>query len=149
VQTAERLQTSRRNPEAAMIAVSRAFEKYPNVWLKSFGWKYAVREFESESAPTDGTQAAGRAPAPGAQNSRRQTAFIDAEIRPFQGDYRSALDAINGFVEMLKQDPTIAEVRVVKLPLNVSPTMALSGSTADAGPRETSAPFRLNVRFKS
>jgi hypothetical protein len=43
----------------------------------------------------------------------------------------------------------IAEVRVVSLPLNVSPTTALSGSTADTGPRATSAPFRLQVRYKS
>ena len=148
VQTAERLQTTRRNPEAAMIAVSRAFEQYPNVWLKSFGWKYAVRDFESEAEaapPVAGVPA----PVPGVQNSRRQTAFIDAEIRPFHGDYRKALDEINGFVETLKQEPTIAEVRVAKLPLNVSPTTALSGSTADAGPRATSAPFTLHLRFKA
>jgi len=151
VQTAERLQGARRNPEAAMIAVSRAFERYPNVWLKSFGWKYAVRDLESEASanPTDGAQPAAGTPVPGAQNLRRQTAFIDAEIQPFAGDYRRALDEINSFVETLKQDPTIAEVRVVKLPLNVSPNMALSGSTADAGPRATSAPFRLHLRFKS
>ena len=151
VQTAERLKTTRRDPEAAMIAVSRAFEQYPHVWLKSFGWKYAVRDFDAESAARrpDAARNPGAAPPPGTQNTRRQSAFIEGEIRPFQGDYRSALDEINAFVEALKQDPSIDEVQVVALPLNVSPTMALSGSTTDAGPRATSAPFRLHLRFKS
>ena len=150
VQTAERLRSTTRTPEAAMIAVSRALQQYPNVWLKSFGWKYAVRDFEADSgarradpAPPQGV------PGPGAQSSRRQTAYVEAEIRPFQGDYRAALDEINNFVETLKRETSIAEVQVVNLPLNVSPTTALTGSTSDIGPRATSAPFRLQIRFKA
>ena len=155
VQTAERLKSATRNPEEAMIAVSRALEQYPNVWLKSFGWKYAVRDFEAESPGmrTDAAQAQPvapvAAPVPGVQTSRRQTAYIDAEIRPFNGDYRVALDEINGFVETLKQAPMVAEVKVLALPLNVSPTTALTGSTAEDSPRATSAPFRLHLKFKS
>lgn len=150
VQTAERLKSTRRNPEPAMIAVSRAFEQYPNVWLKNFGWKYAVRDFDSAGGqPGTARPAVPGAPPLVSQNSRRQSAFIEAEIRPFQGDYRAALDQINGFVAALKQEPMIADVQVVALPLNVSPTMSLTGSTADAGPRATSAPFRLQLRFKA
>ena len=151
VQTAERLKTATRNPEPAMISVSRALEQYPHVSLKSFGWKYAVRDFDAESAAPrpDAAQPPAPVPVPGVQSSRRQTAYIDAEIRPFNGDYRNALDEINGFVETLKQAPMVADVKVVTLPLNVSPTTALTGSTADTNPRATSAPFRLHVRFKS
>ena len=153
VQTAERLKSATRSPEPVMIAVSRALEQYPNVWLKSFGWKYAARDFDAESAAprTDSAQPGVPAPVPvpGAQSSRRQTAYVDAEIRPFNGDYRLALDEINAFVEALKLAPMVAEVRVVSLPLNVSPTTALTGSTAETGPRATSAPFRLHLRFKS
>ena len=149
VQTAERLKSSTHNPESAMIAVSRALERYPYIWLKSFGWKYAVQDFEPESAARRTDAAPASPPPPGTAKPRRQTAYIDAEIRPFQGDYRTALDEINGFVETLKQDPSIAEVSVVNLPLNVSPTSALTGSTADTGARATSAPFRLHVRFKT
>jgi hypothetical protein len=152
VQTAERLKATRRNPEQAMIAISRALEQYPNVWLKGFGWKYATREFDTESNARagDNTWVATAAAVPGvAQNSRRQSAYIEAEIRPFHGDFRATLDDINGFVEALKKDPRVAEVRVVTLPLNVNPNMALTGSTTDTGARATSAPFRLHLRFRS
>ena len=67
----------------------------------------------------------------------------------FDGDYRAALDAISRFADALRQDAAVAEVNVVALPLNVSPTMALSGSTAESAIRATSAPFRLNIAFKS
>ena len=145
VQTAERLKSIKRTPEAAMSRVARALEQFPNVYLKAFGWKYATRDF--------GTDALTRRsdPVPGAQDpaqGRRQSAFIEGEIRPFSGDYRSALDAIASFAEALRQDPTVADVKVVALPLNVSPTMALSGSTAESAERATNAPFRLNIVFK-
>jgi hypothetical protein len=148
VQTAERLKSLKRTPEAAMTAVGRALEQSPNVYLKSFGWRYGTRGFDAAGGAR-GTVAAP-SPAPGAAQQRAQSAFIEGEIRPFSGDYRSALDAISAFADTLRQDPAVADVKVVALPLNVSPTMALSGSTADAdAPRATTANFRLNIAFKA
>ncbi len=148
VQTAERLKSMKRTPEVAMAVVGRALEQMPNVYLKSFGWRYAIRGFDAVAGsqrvdpPATG--------APGGPQRRTQSAYIEGEIRPFNGDYRSALDAISTFADTLKQDPTVAEVKVVALPLNVSPNMALSGSTSDADtPRPTTAPFRLNIAFKA
>jgi len=145
VQTAERLKTVKKNPEAAMQAVGRTLEQFPNVYLKTFGWKYGTRDFEADGL-TRRTESAPSAPTTG--QTRRQSAFIEGEIRPFSGDYRAALDTISNFAEALKQDPTVVDVKVVALPLNVSPTMALSGSTAESTSRATNAPFRLNVAFK-
>ena len=145
VQTAERLKTTKRTPEPAMIVVSRALEQFPNFRLKSFGWRYGARDFDSEVA----TRRADEPPAPpgaaGAALKRKQSAFIEAEIQPFSGDYRSALDTISRFAEVLRQDPAVAEVNIVALPLNVSPTMALSGSTTENVNRPTTAPFRVHV----
>ena len=148
VQTAERLDTTKRTPEPAMIVVSRALEQFPNFQLKSFGWRYGVRDFDTEVAArrSEEAPAAPGAPAPVAR--RKQSAFVEAEIRPFSGDYRSALDTISRFAETLRQDPAVAEVNVVGLPLNVSPTMALSGSTTESVDRPTSAPFRVHLVLK-
>jgi hypothetical protein len=150
VQVAEQLKTAKRNPEPAMIALSRALERFPSVWLKGFGWKYAVRDFDTGGTTRSGNTASTATPAAtGARSLRRQSAYVEAEIRPFAGDYRRALDEIASFAETLQQDPVIADVEVVELPLNVSPTMALSGSTTEATIRATSAPFKLNVSFKA
>lgn len=150
VQVAEKLRTSRQTPEAAMAVLGRVLEQYPNVRLKTLGWRYGTRDFDADG----GVQRRADVPAPPgvpalpARSNRRQSAFIEGEIHPFGGDYRAALDAISAFADGLRKEPAIADVRIVALPLNVSPTMALSGSTSEAVERATNAPFRLNVAFK-
>lgn len=151
VQTAERLRATQHSPEPAMMVVSRVFEQYPGVFLKSFGWKYDLHDFDTGGQRSGAPASApppGPPSAPGTASGRRHSAFIEAEIRPFEGDYRMALDAINGFAEALRQDAAVADVKVVGLPLNVSPSTALSGSTAESVTRATTAPFRLHVVFK-
>jgi hypothetical protein len=145
VQTAEHLKTSERTPERAMIVVSHALEQFPDFQLKGFGWRYGVRDFDAEVGARHIDPPAPAAPpgAPGATR-RKQSAFIEAEIRPFAGDYRAALDAISRFADTLRQDPAVARVSVVALPLNVSPSMALSGSTTENVERPTAAPFRIH-----
>ncbi|MPZ45079.1 MAG: hypothetical protein GEV05_17120 [Betaproteobacteria bacterium] len=144
VQTAERMKSVKHTPEPAMLVVSRALEQFPTFQLKSFGWRYALRDFDSET----GTRRPDEPPAPPgapAAAKRKQSAFIEAEIQPFGGDYRAALDTISRFAETLRQDPAVAQVNVVALPLNVSPSMALSGSTSESVNRPTSAPFRVHL----
>ena len=147
VQTAERLNATRHTPEHAMIVVSRALEQFPNFQLKSFGWRYGLRDFDTEVSRQRPDQPPAQPGAP-AVARRKQSAFLEAEIRPFSGDYRTALDTISRFAETLRQDPAVAEVNVVGLPLNVSPTMALSGSTTESVDRPTSAPFRVHLVLK-
>jgi len=146
VQTAERLKSGKRTPELAMVVVSRALEQFPNFHLKSFGWRYGTRDFDTEVGarrPEDAM--AGGVPRPPGTERRRQSAYIEAEIRPFGGDYRTALDTISRFAESLRQDPAVAQVNVVALPLNVSPNRALSGSTSEDVRRPTAAPLRLHL----
>lgn len=146
VQVAEKLQTTRRSPEAAMIVLGRALDAFPNVRVKSFGWKYAPRDFETDASARRAEAPPPVAPQP--TSGRRQSSFVEAEIHPFDGDYRVALDSISRFAEALRQDPAVADVRIAALPLNVSPTMSLSGSTSDSPTRGGTAPFRLNLVFK-
>jgi hypothetical protein len=147
VQTAERLQSVKHTPEPAMLVLSRALEQFPGFQLKSFGWRYGVRDFDAEMTGKRAEEPAAPAAAPTAR--RKQSAFIEAEIRPFSGDYRSALDTIARFAETLRRDPAVAEVNVAGLPLNVSPTTALSGSTTENVERPTSAPFRVHFVLKN
>jgi len=148
IQVAEKLRASKRTPESAMVLLGRVLGEYPNVRLKTMGWKYAARDYDSDA----GQRRADAPPPPDANvpgaPTRRQATFLEAEIYPFNGDYRTALDEINGFAERLRKEPAVAEVKIAALPLNVSPSMALSGSTSEATTRATSAPFRLNIAFK-
>lgn len=148
VQTAERMQSVKHTPGPAMAVVSRALEQFPTFQLKSFGWRYSVRDFDAE-AGTRRPDEPAIVPGTPAATKRKQSAFIEAEIQPFAGDYRTALEAIARFAETLRQDPAVVQVNVVALPLNVSPSMALSGSTSERVERPTSAPFRIHLVLNS
>jgi len=136
-----------------MSTVSRALEDNPRVVVKGLGWKFGTQEIDGEGAQAKPASADGT-PDAGAGTTRpalfrRQSAFIDAEIRPFSGDYRGAIADIQRFVSRLLQEAPVAEARVVKYPLNVSPTTTLSGNTLDdRSQQSTNAPFRVVIVLK-
>jgi len=79
---------------------------------------------------------------------RKESALIDGEVRPFRGDYRSAIVTINGFAGRLAEEADVSEVRVVKLPLNVNPALSLSGNTLDNPEQGGTAEFKLLLVLK-
>lgn len=147
VELAHKLRENVRTPDVLMGVVSKALEASPDVVVREFGWKYGLSEIEAGGS---GVRAApGAAPATGAAApTRKQSGLVDGEIRPFRGDYRAAIETINAFASRLAADPAVAEVRVMKLPLNISPTLALSGNTLDSREQSGGADFRLLLVLK-
>lgn len=156
VEIAQTLREDARTPRAMMSVISRVLQSSPTVAIKHFGWKYGTGEIDAEgrSAPTAETvPVAGPVFDPRMQPKpalvRKQSALIEGEIRPFRGDYRGAINTINDFADRIAKDPLVAEVRVVKLPLNVNPTLQLSGNTLDTPERQTgTADFKILVIFR-
>lgn len=148
VEIAQKLLATGHTPEGVMAMVSRALASSPNIVVTDFAWKYGATEVSAEGtgAAVAGKAAAEPTPLPGSPapaSARKQSALIEGEIRPFRGDYRSAIEAINGFAARLGKEPQVAQVRVVKLPLNVNPTLRLSGSTSDSLEQGATADFSL------
>ena len=136
---------SLRSPEPFLAIVARALDANPTVTLRDVSWKYGTTPIET--VVTKGGKPPPDPPAGG--RSRRQSGLIDGEIRPFRGDYRAAIDAINRFAQTLAKDPAIEEVRITQLPLNLSPELALSGNTVDERDRApTAAQFKLLVLLR-
>jgi hypothetical protein len=138
VEFAERIRTEARTPEATLVAVSRALEQNPSVFLRGLVWRW-------------GSQQAAEGTAAGAAQAEdvRQRTIIDAEIRPFRGDYRSAIGSIDRFADQLSKDKNVADVRVLQLPINVSETSVLSGNTAkETQVQATTAQFKLEILLK-
>jgi len=149
VEVSKELRENARDPLGVMGIVSEALQPNSNVVLREFGWKYGLTEIEkggeNSATPLPTVQPGPGVPPP----SRRQSAYISGEIRPFRGDYRAAIGTINGLAERLRTNPAVSEVRTSKMPLNVSPKAALSGNTLDATRAESgSAEFELIVVFK-
>ncbi len=147
VEVARKLRESARTPEMMMGIISTALEASPAITLREFGWKYAPTEIESG---TTAVASASETPAPAAANQpRKQSGLIEGEVRPFRGDYRAAIDTINEFADRLGRDPAVQQVRVVKLPLNVNPALALTGNTLDSREQSgTTAEFRILIVMK-
>jgi hypothetical protein len=155
VEIAQRLRDSGRTPEKMMALVSRSLEESPTIMIREFGWKYGTSEIPVErvgAGPAAAPEPLPVAALPGSPAApvlfRRQSALIEGEIRPFRGDYRSAIETINAFATRLGKDQTVAEVRVVKLPLNVNPALSLAGNTLDNPDQSAIADFKVLLVLK-
>jgi hypothetical protein len=139
VELVERVRADVRTPERALLRLSSALDDSPGIFLRSVLWK---------SAPPDLSEATGAGAAPA--GGRPEHVVIEAEIRPFKGDYRSAIGAIDTFVERLSGEKGVAAVRILQLPINVSQTSVLSGNTAKETQVQTAtAQFKLELVLRA
>lgn len=135
-----------RSPHPYMHLVSRAIEAYPDVFLQEIHWSYGTTPISTEAGAKP-PPAAADAPA-GAPAIPRQSGYITGEIKPFRGDFRAAIDVINAVSARLARDPAVADVRVVKYPLNVNPGLSLAGNTRDAAEFSGVADFKIVMTLK-
>lgn len=138
VEIAERIRAEARTPERALARVSRALDDSPGIFLRTILWKSGAPDLSRGSAASPLSSAA-----------HQEHAVIDAEIRPFKGDYRSAIAAIDTFVERLSREKGVAAVRIMQLPINISQTSVLSGNTAkETQVQAATAQFKLELFLK-
>ncbi|MGH8662544.1 MAG: hypothetical protein ACREUB_12415 [Burkholderiales bacterium] len=145
VEIAQRLRTTAHSPQKVMALLGRVLETSPTIVIREFGWKYGVTEIDIEGA-REAAQPARASAGPAGQ--RKESALVDGEVRPFRGDYRSAIVTINSFAGRLADEPEVSEVRVVKLPLNVNPALSLSGNTLENPEQGGTADFKLLLVLK-
>jgi hypothetical protein len=139
VELAARIRGGARTPERMLVRLSRALDDSPGIFLRTVLWK---------SGPPDLSE--GSAASAAALGERAEHAVIDAEIRPFKGDYRSAIATIDSFVDRLSKEKGIADVHVMQLPINVSQTSVLSGNTAkETQVQAATAQFQLELSLKA
>jgi hypothetical protein len=146
VEIARAMREAQRDPVGMMALLSEALQPSANLVLREFGWRHGLAPIEKG---TEGATAVGAPLQPGAAPpARRQSAFVSGEIRPFRGDYRAAIDTINGLAARLRASPSVEEVRITKMPLNVDPKSVLSGNTLDSRSESGTAEFELVIVMK-
>ena len=147
VEIAQKIGGTMRTPETMLDVVSRTLDLNPAIVLKTLGWKYGAADIDSgteESAASSSIDVSS--PPAGA---RHQSGVIEGEVRPFRGDYHAAIETIDRFVDTLSQQPEVAAVKVLHLPLNISPKLTLSGNTASSAREDAGkAEFKLLVVLK-
>ena len=132
VEAAGRLKQLARTPEPFMLTLSQALNAFPQIELNRIAWRYAP------------AAASDQPPAAWLQHGE-----VNAEIRPFTGDYRSALALIERFANALRSQTNVAEVSIAKLPVNLDPASTRSGSTQDSlDAKPGAAQFQLRLVLK-
>jgi hypothetical protein len=72
---------------------------------------------------------------------------LDAQLADFDGNYRAAMQRIDGFVATLASAPGVQSVERVSSPINTASTATLSGrTTGNTLPEETRFSVNLQVR---
>ncbi|HWQ38588.1 MAG TPA: hypothetical protein VNM24_08265 [Burkholderiales bacterium] len=141
VETARRIREEFRTPERMLVVLSRALDGSPDISLRQIEWRYGdPKTFEGLAATS--ASSAGGATTP------RQIAVVSAEVVRVAQDHRAVLDRIRGFAASLGADQQVEEVRVVKLPMDVTSASTLAGTTSEtARPPETQ--FQVVVAFRA
>lgn len=137
VEVAQALARKYRTPEGAFVASSRVVDQFPSVALTAVEWRRAPKTLNE---PRLGA-------APGTEEG--ETLVLDAQIRPFNGDYRAALETAEHMLKTAKTLPNVANASLLKLPLDIRPESGITGNTietADAVKQDAS--FKLSLQWK-
>jgi hypothetical protein len=149
VEISQKIGATLRSPEVMLNVVSQALEANPAIVLNSFGWKYDRTEIDTERSRSSKAASPATPSTTGTSaNARRQSGLVEGEVRPFRGDYRAAIETIDRFAGTLSKRPEVAEVKVVKMPLNISPDLALTGNTTESREQAGKAEFKLVLVLK-
>ena len=136
VDVSERISAMGRLPDTMFRVVSAGLEKYPAMRLNSLRWKYGRPGPEPKAGPS-------------AASALSQSAVLEMELTAQPGDFKSALANITSFVRELSKNESVAEAKVAKMPLNLSSSATLTGSTASRRQEQSqSALFDVEVRLK-
>jgi hypothetical protein len=70
-------------------------------------------------------------PHSGAASTLAQSALLQVQLQAMPSDYKGAIATVSKFVKDLGSQAAVASAHTAKLPVNLSSTATLSGSTAD------------------
>lgn len=142
VEAAQRIRGALRTPERMLVVISRALDISPDVALRRVDWRYGVpAEAAGDAMPAQGSGSA-------ATGEPREVGVVVAEITRDAQDHRAVLDRIRGFTASLAAYPQVEEVRVLRLPMDITSSSALSGTTAEIV-RSPQARFEVAVIFRA
>ena len=164
VSVASALQARRGDPRDLLALVSETLSAFPRVRIESVSWRTsddAEAEVAAAGRPggrggPSGSGESGGSGEPGASSRAGDEragpdtlfhlALVSARIDPFDGDYRAAIDTIHRFTDALAAPPGVEHVRILALPLDLSPHRTLAG---DADAAAGAATFEIRVALRA
>lgn len=143
VLAARALAASAPPPQDVLLPISEALSAFPNLQVNSLSWQVTS---DPDAVQLDGGRAAAppRPAAPGAAapGAVYRVALLRGEVRPFDHNYRKALDRVEALQALLTQKGM--SVVPLELPLDLRPQATLSGNL-DLAPGGQRATFALKI----
>lgn len=148
------LRNFRTSPVAMMQVLSIALESFPQVRLDQLRWR-ASTDPQMKIGATSGspvTKKKTKRNKSGKNNAPDklvlfQVATLKAQITPFAGNYREALETVRRFASHLRTVPGVEDVQVESMPLDIGPDSSLAGD-AQRVARAEAAVFELRVAIR-
>ncbi len=149
---AENFENLKQNPQRLMVILSQALDAQPEIKINRLRWKQTedVDSKDNENPYKDNAQTTVQVPPPPRPPSGLyELGFMDGEIRDFSGDYRAAQASVETFTENLRKNKQVAQVTILRLPVNTSSHVSLEGSTLDNNSQQVDpARFELKLILK-
>lgn len=142
VDAVDTLRGYRTSPKQSMELISLALDAFPSLQVHQVTWGQGPGAFKEE----DGDDKRKKRYKKKDKRPGDEHALLEGRLEPFDGDFRAALDTLESFAANLRGLEGVLEVRLVALPLNLSPNQQLSGSAVTENTRDE-ANFSLMVVF--
>lgn len=140
VEAAERLRTQLKTPQAMFSVIGAALEQSPDIALNRIEWRFGPDHPDTSRTPS------GTTVAPALAQTMHQTGIVTGEVINYDGNYRTAIARIQGFVRSLATSEMVAGVTVLELPVDIRSETGLSGNTSVSASSK-GAIFRVEVSF--
>ena len=127
IMLAQKLEKTRATPTPTLAFISRILDGQPGITLKQIRWQ----------------DAAFATPA----HAGVRQLEMEAELNPFDGNYRAAMTRIETLIAQVRSQPGVMDVVLARSPVNTASSAALSGNTR-SGNTPQPALFALNVRYR-
>jgi hypothetical protein len=124
---AQQLERARATPATTLVFLSRMLDNQPGITLKKISWQDAGLTTPAK---------------PGERHIE-----LDAELIPFDGNYRIAMTRIENFMAQLRKEVGVLEVVLIRSPVNTDSTAVLMGNTRN-GNVPLQAAFTLKLRYR-
>ena len=132
VELSNRIDSYKTTPLESIKVISRGLNRFPQVKLKNVSWVSTI---------DPNVELGGKMLAEGSKGKigfskvsytdtgylYYHVALIDGGLEPFDGDYRKAIAIIDEFAAQLREQPSVHDVSVISLPLDVSSETSLTG----------------------
>lgn len=134
-------------PDGLMSEVSHALDALPQIVIKQLQWKIvdpaSLTAAVDPNAPPPTVDTGPQPIILGLPDKPAAVLLIDGEIKPFDGDYRAALDSVRMFVAALQKNPQL-KATVTLQPINTNPNVKLVNKAGDTN-ADLTASFAIKL----